>query len=146
MIGKIGTNFNNLKEMILLEEFKNCVHPSIKYYITENKAQTLQKGSEIADEFFLTHKPSFEKSSQGSTFKRNFYNENNTFRFNNYSSNVNTSFNTLHKQNNPGFCKYTSRNFFQKSSSTESIYKTKYFVLFVLIVNAKVMLFLIVKF
>ena len=26
---KIGTNFNNLKEMILLEELKKCVHPSI---------------------------------------------------------------------------------------------------------------------
>ena len=36
-------NFNNLKEMILLEEFKNCVHPSIKNHITENKAPTLQK-------------------------------------------------------------------------------------------------------
>ena len=36
MSEKIGTNFNNLKEMILLEEFKNCVHPSIKNYITEN--------------------------------------------------------------------------------------------------------------
>ena len=67
--------------MILLEEFKNCVHPSIKKHITENK--TLQKASEITDEFLLTHKHIFRKSSQGSTFKRNFYNEKNTSRLNN---------------------------------------------------------------
>ena len=29
MSEKIGTDFNNLKEMILLEEFNNCVHESI---------------------------------------------------------------------------------------------------------------------
>ena len=42
--------------MILLEEFKSCVNPSIRIYITEHKTHTLQKASEMADEFFLTHK------------------------------------------------------------------------------------------
>ena len=71
--------------MILPEEVKNCVHTSIKNHITEIKAQTLQKASEVADEFFLTHKHIFQKSSQGSTFKRNFHNEKNASRFNNSS-------------------------------------------------------------
>ena len=74
----------------------------------------------MADEFFLTHKHIFQKSSQGSTFKINFYNEKNSSRFDNSSSNVNTSSNTSHKQNNPGSSKYTSRDSSQKSSSTES--------------------------
>ena len=120
MSEKNGTNFNNLKEMILLEEFKSCVHPSISNYITEHKAPTLQKVSEMADEFFLSHKHIFQKSSQSSTFKRNFYNEKNTSRFNNSSSDVNTSSNTSHKQNNPGSSKYTSRDSSQNPSSTES--------------------------
>ena len=47
--------------MVLLEEFKNCVHPSIKNHFTELKTQTLQKASEIADKFFLTHKHIFQK-------------------------------------------------------------------------------------
>ena len=72
MSGKIGTDLYNLKEIILLEELKNCLHPSIKNHITENKAPTLQKASEMADDFYLTHKHIFQKSSQGSTFKRNF--------------------------------------------------------------------------
>ena len=53
MSEKIGSNLNDLKGMILLEEFKNCVHPSIKNHIAENKAPTLQKASEMAYEFFL---------------------------------------------------------------------------------------------
>ena len=54
--------------MILLEQFKNCVHPYIKNHITENKAPTLQKELEVADEFFLTYKHIFQKSSKGSPF------------------------------------------------------------------------------
>ena len=72
MSEKIDGKFENLKEMILLEEFKNCVHPSIKNHITEHKAQTLQKASEMADEFFLSHRHIFQKSSQGSTFRKKF--------------------------------------------------------------------------
>ena len=72
MSEKIGTNFNNLKEMILLEELKSCVHQSIKNHITEQKAQTLQKASEMADKFFLTHKHIFQKSSQGSILIETF--------------------------------------------------------------------------
>ena len=55
MSEKKGTNFNNLKEIILLEEIKNCVHPSIRNYITEHNAKTLQKASEMAVELFLTN-------------------------------------------------------------------------------------------
>ena len=74
----------------------------------------------MADEFFLTHKHIFQKSFQGSTFIRNFYNEKDTSRFNNTSSNVNTISNTSHKQNNPGSFKYTSRDSSPKYSSTKS--------------------------
>ena len=74
--------------MILLEEFKNSVHPSIRNSITEHKAKTFQNASEMADDFFLTHKHIFQKSSQCSTFQINFYNEQNTSRFNNSSSDV----------------------------------------------------------
>ena len=72
----------------------------------------------MADEFFLTYKHIFQKSSKGSTFKRNFYNEKNSSRLNNSSSNVNTNSNTPHKQSNPRSSKYRESS--QKSSSTES--------------------------
>ena len=121
----IGTNFNNLKETILLEEFKSCAHSSIENHITEQNAKTLQKAAEMAEEFFRTHKHIFQKGSQGSTFKRNFYNEKNTSRFNNSSSNVNINSNTSHKQNNPGSLKYISRDSSQKSSNTESSLQDK---------------------
>ena len=102
--------------MILLADFKKC----FENHITENKAQTLQEATDVANEFFLTHKHIFQKSSQGATFKRNFYNEKNTSRFDNSSSNVNTNSNKSHKQNNPGIFNYTSKVSSQKSCSTES--------------------------
>ena len=45
MSENIGTNLNNSKGMILIEKFKNCLHPSSRNYFTEHKAQTLQKAS-----------------------------------------------------------------------------------------------------
>ena len=103
---------------------QNCVHPSIKNHITENKAQTLQKPSEMADEFFLSQ-TFFQKSSHGSTFRRNFFNEKNTSCSKNSSLNVNTNSNTSHKPNNPGSSKNTSRDLSQKSYCTESSSRDK---------------------
>ena len=42
-----------IRQMFLLEEFKHCVHPAIKNYITEQKASTLSKAAEMADKYFL---------------------------------------------------------------------------------------------
>ena len=74
----------------------------------------------MADEFFLTHKHIFQRSSQGSTFKRTFYNDKNTYPFNNSSLNINKNSNTSRRQNNPGSSKNTSRDLSQKSYCTES--------------------------
>ena len=74
----------------------------------------------MADEFFFTHKNIFQKSSQGFTLKRNFYDEKNTSRLNDSSSDVNTNFNTSDKQSNTGCSKCTSRDSSQKPSRTES--------------------------
>ena len=101
----------------------------------------------MADEFFLTHKHIFQKSSQGSTLKRNFYNEKNTSRINNSSSNVNTNSNTSHKQNNPGSSKYTSRDSSKKLSSTDSSSQDKITSIFCAYCKRQGhMLFLIVQF
>ena len=100
----------------------------------------------MAGEFFLTHKHIFQKSSQGSTFKRNVFNEKNTSRFNNSSSNVNINFNTSHKQNNSGSSKYTSRDSSQKFSCTESSSQEKIPFVFCAYCKRQGHFFLIVKF
>ena len=60
---EIRKDFERLRQMILLEEFKNYVHPAIKNYIAEQKASTLSKAAEMADEYFLSHKHLLQKGS-----------------------------------------------------------------------------------
>ena len=48
-----------LRELMLLEEFKNCVSDRLSVYLNEQKVSTLQQAAMLADEFRLTHKTTF---------------------------------------------------------------------------------------
>ena len=76
---EIRKDYERLRQMILLEEFKNCVHPAIKNYIAEQKASTLSKAAETADEYFLSHKHLLQKGSPQQTFQRTFHSNKNRF-------------------------------------------------------------------
>ena len=65
--------------MILLEELKNCVHPAIKNYIAEQRASTLSKAAEMAEEYFLSHKRLLQKGSPQQTFQKTFHSNKNRF-------------------------------------------------------------------
>ena len=47
----VEKDFTKLRQLVLVEEFKKCLHSDVKMYLDEQKA----------DEYFLTHKRSFEK-------------------------------------------------------------------------------------
>lgn len=53
------TDFKTLRELILLEEFKNCVPERVVVYLNEQKVTSLSQASVCADEFALTHKNVF---------------------------------------------------------------------------------------
>ncbi len=53
------TDFKTLRELILLEEFKNCIPERVVVYLNEQKATTLSQASVFVDEFALTHKNVF---------------------------------------------------------------------------------------
>ena len=76
---EIKKDYERIRQMFLLEEFKNCVHPAIKNYITEQKASTLSKAAEMADEYFLSHKHLLQKGSPQQTFQRTFHSNKNRF-------------------------------------------------------------------
>ena len=76
---EIRKDFERLRQMILLEEFKNCVHPAIKNYIAEQKASTLSKAAEMADEYFLSHKHLLQKGSPQQAFQKTFHSNKNRF-------------------------------------------------------------------
>ncbi|KAI2645228.1 Retrovirus-related Pol polyprotein [Labeo rohita] len=53
------TTFEQLKELILVEEFKNCISEKIVVYLNEQKVSSLADAAVFADKFVLTHKVAF---------------------------------------------------------------------------------------
>ncbi len=53
------TDFKTLWELILLEEFKNCVPERVIVYLNKQKVSSLSQASVFADKFALTHKKVF---------------------------------------------------------------------------------------
>uniref|UniRef100_A0A3Q4N462 Gamma-aminobutyric acid (GABA) B receptor, 1b n=1 Tax=Neolamprologus brichardi TaxID=32507 RepID=A0A3Q4N462_NEOBR len=58
------SGFNALHELVLLEEFKNCVPDHTVLYLNEQKVATLQEAAVLAEEFALTLKSVFVGKSE----------------------------------------------------------------------------------
>ena len=56
---KVNQNHENLRELMLIEEFKRCIHHDIRTFLDDQKADTLENASRLADDYALTHKSSF---------------------------------------------------------------------------------------
>ena len=52
---EIGQDFKKLKQMVLLEEFKDKVRPDIRSHLDEQKVEELEKAAIMADDYALTH-------------------------------------------------------------------------------------------
>ncbi len=50
---------DDLKELMLFEQFKNSVSQRVATYISERKLNTAYEAAVMADEFSLIHKTSF---------------------------------------------------------------------------------------
>lgn len=57
------SDFNALRELILLEDFKKCLSERIVVYLNEQKVSTLSAAAVLADEYVLTHKSAFSPVS-----------------------------------------------------------------------------------
>ncbi len=49
-------DFDQLRELILIEDFKNSLQDRIVVYLNEKRVSTLAEAAVCADEFSLTHK------------------------------------------------------------------------------------------
>ncbi|XP_039548082.1 uncharacterized protein LOC120493504 isoform X2 [Pimephales promelas] len=68
------TDYNSLRELLLIEEFKNCVPERTALYLNEQKVSTVQQAAVLADEYALMHKTVFAKRPSdcgGSSLKEN---------------------------------------------------------------------------
>ncbi len=52
-------NFEQLRELVLIEDFKNSLPDKIVVYLNEKKVSTLAEAAVSSDEFVLTHKNVF---------------------------------------------------------------------------------------
>ena len=71
---EIGQDFKKLKQMVLLEEFKDKVRPDIRSHLDEQKVEELEKAAVMADDYALTHKMS---SKSGNPQQKRFHGSSN---------------------------------------------------------------------
>ena len=48
---KVDKDHNKLRQLILIKEFKRCIHNDVRTFIDEQKAETLEDAVRLADEF-----------------------------------------------------------------------------------------------
>ena len=56
---KIDQNYDKLRQLMLVEEFKRCIQSDVKTFLDEEKVETLEEAAHLADDYYLTHKVSF---------------------------------------------------------------------------------------
>ena len=56
---KIDQNYNKLRQLVLVEEFKRCIQSDVKTFLDEKQVETLEEAARLADDYYLTHKVSF---------------------------------------------------------------------------------------
>ena len=63
---KVNNDFEKLRQLILIEEFKRRIPFHMKTFIDEKQVETLQQAADLADEYFLTHGNFNQQRSQSS--------------------------------------------------------------------------------
>ena len=56
---KIDQNYDKLRQLVLVEEFKRCMQSDVKTFLDEKQVETLEEAARLADDYYLTHKVSF---------------------------------------------------------------------------------------
>jgi len=61
---EVTHDFENLRQLILLEEFKGCFSPQVKTYLDERKVESLHQTAVLVNDYSLTHKSTFVKEEK----------------------------------------------------------------------------------
>ena len=56
---KIDKNYDKLRQLMLVEEFKRCIQSDVKTFSDEKQVETLEEAARLVDDYYLTHKVSF---------------------------------------------------------------------------------------
>ena len=73
---KVEKYFDKLRQLLLLEEFKQFIHVDLKIHLDDKNVDTLQDAAVVSDNYTITHKNTFKgPSSVNSVYFRTFKNE-----------------------------------------------------------------------
>ena len=64
---KIPDSYDNLHQLILIEEFKKCVHQDLRSHLEDKNVKTLEDTAVLSDTYSLTHKKNFLSKTQSSS-------------------------------------------------------------------------------
>ena len=64
---KIPDSYDNLRQLILIEEFKECVHQDLRSHLEDKNVKTLEEAAVLSDTYTLTHKKNFLSKTQSSS-------------------------------------------------------------------------------
>ena len=64
---EIQEDFEKLRQLVLIEEFKKCLPNEVKTYIDEKKVDILNQAAVLADDYILTHKAPVGQGTQFSS-------------------------------------------------------------------------------
>lgn len=53
---KIAGDFDKLRELVLVEDFKRCIDPTLRVFLDEKEVSSLNGIALLADTYSLTHK------------------------------------------------------------------------------------------
>ena len=68
----VRSDHAKLRQLMLVEEFKRCIHSDVKSFLDEREVETLDVAARLADDYALTHKVSFVNKPYKKPFNPQF--------------------------------------------------------------------------
>ena len=102
---KVNKDFEKLRQLILIEEFKRRIPFHMKTFIDEKQVENLQQAADLADEYFLTH-GNFNQQRKQSSDKQ--YTANPSSGSDSFQQPVNSTQSIKSNSETP-FCNYCKR-------------------------------------
>ena len=68
----VKSDHAKLRQLMLVEEFKRCIHSDVKSFLDEREVETLDVAARLADDYALTHKVSFVNKPYKKPFNPQF--------------------------------------------------------------------------
>ena len=81
----VNNELKQLRQLVFIEQFKDCIHADIKIHLDERDINNLEDAATTADDFAFTHKLS--ANNTGGSNKFNQYDKGNSNRPNQNKSN-----------------------------------------------------------